>query len=204
MIRNFLKNVRSWNIVAGVPLKDRPLCAENEQKHLMVALLQEECAEYQAAMMKKCVTGVADALGDIIVICASTAAQYGIDLAPVVEEIMRSNWTKFKIVPKAETETYWKRLAQLQEKNPDIKHIRYTVIGKTTYEVVMREDKKITKHPETYKPPKLKPLLAGYPENYLDNYFASEAMKFLTANGLPFSDTHVKALAQKLKQTSGY
>ena len=201
MIRNFLKNVRAWNIVAGVPLKDRPLCAEQTQKHLMLKLLQEECAEYQAAMMKKNVTEVADALGDIIVICASTAAQYGIDLAPVVEEIMYSNWTKFKIV-KEPAKNLWTHLAYLKTLNPDVHSIRYT--EGTLYEVVLREDEKIVKHPETYQKPRLKPLLAGYPEGHLDNYFRTRAELFFNRQGLSVADNLIESLAKELRDTAGY
>lgn len=205
MISNFLRSVRAWNIVSGTPLSSTPTVGDSYQNNLMVSLLQEEVAEYKAALHYKDVKEIADALGDVITICASAAAQHGIDLAPVIEEIMRSNWTKFKQVSEKPSEVQeFNRLIALRLQNSSISMIRYVEIDNKIFEVVLRDDRKILKHPETYVPPKIENLLEGYPASHLDEFFLKEARKFATDNDLLLSEQPLENLAKKFKDLAGY
>ena len=56
--------------------------------------LVEELSEYFEAKAKRDVVGVADALGDLVVVICQTALQYGIDLDRVLDEIHASNMSK--------------------------------------------------------------------------------------------------------------
>lgn len=64
------------------------------RRRLRVALLLEEVAEYLEAEAGHDLVAIADALGDIGVICDGTALEYGIPLDQVREEIHRANMSK--------------------------------------------------------------------------------------------------------------
>jgi predicted HAD superfamily Cof-like phosphohydrolase len=68
--------------------------APSKHRLLRLSLLAEEVAEYFDAEADCRFTGIADALGDIGVICEGTALVYGIPLDAVRREIHRSNMSK--------------------------------------------------------------------------------------------------------------
>ena len=57
-------------------------------------LMEEELKEYNLAVINDNMVEVADALGDLLYVVLGSAVEHGIDLAPVFEEIHRSNMTK--------------------------------------------------------------------------------------------------------------
>lgn len=57
-------------------------------------LMEEELGEYNTALRRGDLVGVADALGDLIYTVLGTSAHHGINLEPIFEEIHRSNMTK--------------------------------------------------------------------------------------------------------------
>ena len=61
---------------------------------LHIDLLREELDETTAALSAGDVVGVADGLADLIVVALGVAADCGIDLSPVFDEVMKSNATK--------------------------------------------------------------------------------------------------------------
>lgn len=62
-----------------------------------------------------------------------------------MEEVIKSNWTKFKKIDKEEDKS---SLEEIQKLNPDITHITYN----QGYEICWKGEK-IAKHPLTYKAP---------------------------------------------------
>ena len=61
---------------------------------LRVRLLDEEVNEFVEASWYHDLQGIADALGDILVVTFGAAVSYGIDIEPIFLEIHRSNMTK--------------------------------------------------------------------------------------------------------------
>lgn len=59
------------------------------------SLIQEELNEYLAARYAENLTDIADAIGDLLYVVLGAACQHGINIAPIFEEIHRSNMTKF-------------------------------------------------------------------------------------------------------------
>lgn len=57
-------------------------------------LLEEELNELKDAFFADSLTGVADAIGDILYIAIGAAVECGINIEPVFDEIHRSNMTK--------------------------------------------------------------------------------------------------------------
>lgn len=86
--------VHAFHIRYGIPVADHPALPPTEQATLRAALLQEEADEFAAAARLGDLVGVADALADLVYIVYGTAITYGIDLAPVIAEVHRSNMTK--------------------------------------------------------------------------------------------------------------
>jgi predicted HAD superfamily Cof-like phosphohydrolase len=61
---------------------------------LRARLIEEEAAEFLKAASTEDMTGMVDALGDILYVTYGTAVVMGVDLGPVSAEIQRSNMTK--------------------------------------------------------------------------------------------------------------
>lgn len=100
--------VREFHQQAGAVIHARPTVLDPETRQLRLRLLWEELSELEAAFDDQGDSGdlipsaeleshvnVADALGDLLYVLLGTAVSCGIDLAPVFEEIHRSNMTKF-------------------------------------------------------------------------------------------------------------
>jgi predicted HAD superfamily Cof-like phosphohydrolase len=63
-------------------------------KELRCALIEEEAAEFRAALTADDIVGVADAIGDLLYVVYGAAATFGIPVEEVFAEIHRSNMTK--------------------------------------------------------------------------------------------------------------
>jgi predicted HAD superfamily Cof-like phosphohydrolase len=87
--------VGEFHRVYGLPLRAAPTADIGaEQVALRLALIEEEVAELRAAAAAGDLTGVADALADIVYVAYGTAHVYGIDLDAVLDEVHASNMTK--------------------------------------------------------------------------------------------------------------
>lgn len=72
-----------------------PTLRDSEVTQLRFDLIEEELTELGDALDDGDIIEIADALGDLIYVVVGAALSFGIDLDPVIEEIHRSNMTKF-------------------------------------------------------------------------------------------------------------
>lgn len=87
--------VAEFHMAFDLPMRDLPAAEiDPELANLRVSLLEEETGEFIAAAKKNDLTGIADALGDIIYVAYGTALTYGIDLDAILREVHRSNMSK--------------------------------------------------------------------------------------------------------------
>jgi len=88
--------VREFMIKAGQECPVYPTLEPSERiKELRIRLIDEELDELTEAMEDCDRIGVADAIGDLLVVVLGTAVAYGFDIEPIFNEIHRSNMSKF-------------------------------------------------------------------------------------------------------------
>jgi predicted HAD superfamily Cof-like phosphohydrolase len=63
-------------------------------KELRCALIEEEAAEFRAAVEENDIVGVADAIADLLYVTYGAALTFGIPIREVFAEVHRSNMTK--------------------------------------------------------------------------------------------------------------
>jgi len=79
----------------GLPIRTSPTADVGaDQVELRLALIEEEVAELRESAAAGDLTGVADALADIVYVAYGTAHVYGIGLDAVLAEVHASNMTK--------------------------------------------------------------------------------------------------------------
>lgn len=71
-----------------------PSIPDSKQKHLRVALIQEELNELQDALINEDVISVADAVADLLYVVYGAALACGLDMEPIFNEVHRSNMAK--------------------------------------------------------------------------------------------------------------
>jgi phosphoribosyl-ATP pyrophosphohydrolase len=87
--------VREWLQAAGLPVHDHPtLDVPPKARELACALIEEEAAEFRAAVESSDLVEIADAVADLIWVSLEAAATFGIPIEPVFAEVNRSNLTK--------------------------------------------------------------------------------------------------------------
>jgi predicted HAD superfamily Cof-like phosphohydrolase len=87
--------VAEFHKAFSLPMRDTPTAEiDSGLAKLRVALLEEEVDEFVSASEKGDLTGIADALADIVYVIYGTALTYGIDLDAVLCEVHRSNMSK--------------------------------------------------------------------------------------------------------------
>ncbi|HUC25674.1 MAG TPA: NUDIX domain-containing protein [Streptosporangiaceae bacterium] len=87
--------VGAFHAAFGLPMQERPdVDVDEGLASLRVDLLEEEVQEFIHASKMKDLTGIADALADIMYVVYGTALTYGIDLDLVLHEVHRSNMSK--------------------------------------------------------------------------------------------------------------
>jgi predicted HAD superfamily Cof-like phosphohydrolase len=87
--------VGEFHRVYGLPISVQPTVeVGSDQVSLRQALIEEEVAELAVAATAGDLTGIADALADIVYVAYGTAHVYGIDLDAVLDEVHASNMTK--------------------------------------------------------------------------------------------------------------
>ncbi|MFO7897255.1 MAG: nucleoside triphosphate pyrophosphohydrolase family protein [Candidatus Cloacimonadales bacterium] len=78
----------------GLPVREHPVWLQTSREHLRMRLILEEASELANAYAKQDYIEVADALADLLYVVYGTAAEHGIDIDRVFEEVHRSNMTK--------------------------------------------------------------------------------------------------------------
>lgn len=86
--------VREFHEAFGAPVADAPTMIEHSRAILRANLIAEELEEYVEAVEGSDLVGVADAIGDLLVVVYGTAVEHGIDMMRIVQEIHRSNMSK--------------------------------------------------------------------------------------------------------------
>ena len=86
--------VREFHRRAGLGAPERPTWLGEERHRVLVALVEEELAEFRNAGETRSLVEVADALGDLLYNVYGAAVEYGIDMEPVFAEIHRSQLSK--------------------------------------------------------------------------------------------------------------
>lgn len=87
--------VKIFHEKAGALIASRPEVPDCYNTNLRLSLIHEELEELEDAFGEDDIVGVADAIGDLLYVVLGTAVSCGIDIAPVFDEIHRSNLTKF-------------------------------------------------------------------------------------------------------------
>ncbi|HVE92070.1 MAG TPA: hypothetical protein VNE62_07200 [Actinomycetota bacterium] len=77
-------------VTNAVPTVDVP----EDVKQLRCALIEEEAAEFRAAVEADDLIGIADAIGDLLYVVYGAALTFGIPVRQVFAEVHRSNMTK--------------------------------------------------------------------------------------------------------------
>lgn len=93
-MREAMEQVRKFHQSFDIPVGTGFGDWHSEVRELRRALLQEEFDEYISAERMDDVVELADALADVVVIICGTALSYGIPLAEVFDEVMRTNMAK--------------------------------------------------------------------------------------------------------------
>lgn len=88
------EQVREFHAAFGAPIADKPTLIPTDRASLRYKLIKEELEEYAVALRAGDLTEIADALGDLLYVVFGAAIEHGIDLAPVVDDIHRSNMSK--------------------------------------------------------------------------------------------------------------
>lgn len=93
---NVQKMVERFHKVFGQPVLPAPALAPEDRAALRLDLIEEEFNELQAAVNDDDIIEIADALADLAYVVYGTAAEYGIDLDPVIQEVHESNMLKLQ------------------------------------------------------------------------------------------------------------
>lgn len=105
---DFLEDIKKMTILYGQPNNSKPTLLGVKQLENFKSILSEEVKEVDEIIEKykslgedveienkiEVLTDIADWLGDIIVYCSNEATKHGINLAPVLDIIMQSNFSK--------------------------------------------------------------------------------------------------------------
>ena len=103
MYKTYWKDVKQFNDMYGRGNLGKPRIVTAEELRNFKKILEEELSEVDSIINLAesddvgsiaIATEMADWLGDIIVYCSTKASQIGIDLRPVLEVIMQSNFSK--------------------------------------------------------------------------------------------------------------
>lgn len=93
-MRQLLSDVTKFHVVGSIPIHDVPFIPPTDRKSLRLRLVNEEVQELNDAIQDRDIVEIADALADIIYVCAGMALEFGIPLADVWDEVQYSNMRK--------------------------------------------------------------------------------------------------------------
>lgn len=89
--------VRDWLTAAGLPVPGHPtLDIAPNQREMACALIEEEAAEFRAAVEASDLVEIADAVADLIWVVLEAGITFGIPIEEVFAEARRSNLTKIE------------------------------------------------------------------------------------------------------------
>lgn len=88
------KMVREFHEALGIPVASGPTIISEARRRLRLDLIDEELDELEVATLGDNLVGIADALGDLLVVVYGAALEYGLDMEPISAEIHRTNMTK--------------------------------------------------------------------------------------------------------------
>jgi predicted HAD superfamily Cof-like phosphohydrolase len=86
------EKVRLFHEKYEFPAPETPESADHQLRSNRYDLMREELDEYLDA--EGDLTGIADALADLLYVVLGTAVAHGIELQPIFDEVHRSNMTK--------------------------------------------------------------------------------------------------------------
>jgi predicted HAD superfamily Cof-like phosphohydrolase len=90
-----LAALRESHVVQQLPTNEVPtLDVPESVKQLRCALIEEEAAEFRAAVESGDLIGLADAIADLLYVVYGAALTFGIPVLEVFAEVHRSNMTK--------------------------------------------------------------------------------------------------------------
>ncbi len=96
-MKNQIKKVELFHTKFGAPVRSfQKADIPEDRKELRFNLMKEENEEYQEAVQKNDIVGIADALGDMMYILCGTIIEHGLQskIEEVFDEIQRSNMSK--------------------------------------------------------------------------------------------------------------
>ena len=89
--------VREWLKVAELPVREHPtLEVPPHEREMACALIEEEVAEFRAAVEASDLVEIADAVADLIWVVLEAGITFGIPIEEVFAEVLRSNLTKIE------------------------------------------------------------------------------------------------------------
>lgn len=91
---NWSDDVKAFHKKFGFPVREYPTVPEDGEQLLRMGLIVEEYEELLSAMGKKDLVGIADGAIDLIYVILGMLHTYGIDPAPVWEEVQKTNMRK--------------------------------------------------------------------------------------------------------------
>ena len=87
--------VRVWLTAAALPVRKHPtLDVAPKERELACALIEEEAAEFRAAVEASDLVEIADAVADLLWVVLEAGVTFGIPIEEVFAEVRRSNLTK--------------------------------------------------------------------------------------------------------------
>ena len=89
-----IEDVAKFHRMTDSPVCDEPAFPAQLRRDLRRRLIAEEFREFETAELANDLTGVADALADLIYVCIGTALEYGIPLEAVWDEVQLTNMRK--------------------------------------------------------------------------------------------------------------
>jgi len=99
-MKNQIKAVELFHTKFGAPVRSfKKADIPEDRKVLRFNLMKEENEEYQEAVQKNDIVGIADALGDMMYILCGTIIEHGLQskIEEVFDEIQRSNMSKLGV-----------------------------------------------------------------------------------------------------------
>lgn len=87
-------DVRDFHEACDMPVLSTPAVPDDARVELRQALIAEEAAELDQAIMDNNLVAIADALADLIYVCVGCALEYGIPLSYVWQAVQDSNMDK--------------------------------------------------------------------------------------------------------------
>ena len=92
-----IDSVRDWLTAAGLPVRQHPtLDVAPNEREMACALIEEEAAEFRAAVETSDLVEIADAVADLVWVVLEAGLTFGIPIEEVFAEVRRSNLTKIE------------------------------------------------------------------------------------------------------------